>query len=144
MRTVTTVHDYPVSPDRLWALVTDYDALGTVMRGLMSFDGLPNRRARAGDAFDLRVRLFGILPARPYRIELVQFDDDAMILQSRETGMGVRQWAHRITVTPHQGGARLTDRIDIDAGWKTPIVAAFAHHLLRRRHKPRLRLLGLV
>ena len=51
-------------------------------------------------------------------------------------------WHHTLTVTRTPGGARLTDEIVIDAGWLTPMFAAWAKVLYRARHKPRLRLLG--
>jgi len=64
---VATVHDYAVTPERLWEVVTDYGALAKVMRGWARFRGLPEGRVEAGQTLDLSVSLFGVLPARPYR-----------------------------------------------------------------------------
>ncbi|KAJ04716.1 SRPBCC family protein [Sulfitobacter mediterraneus] len=143
MKTVEIEHDYAVPAERLWALVTDYDALAVVMAGIVSFDGLPEGRTRTGQSFDLMVSLFGKLPPQPYHMEVVLCDDDAMVLRSSEKGAGVKSWEHCLTVTPTAQGSRLTDRIEIDAGWMTPIFARWAKFLYRARHKPRLRILGL-
>ena len=38
---VTLTHTYAVSPERLWALVTDLSAFETITRGLVRMRGLP-------------------------------------------------------------------------------------------------------
>ena len=48
MKTVHLTHDYPVSPERLWALATDYGALARVMEGVVAFEGLPEGRVQEG------------------------------------------------------------------------------------------------
>ena len=142
MRTVVLTHDYPVPAGRLWALVTDYDALAEVMQGLASFEGLPSGRTQTGQILDVQVSLLGKLPPQPYRMEVLDCDDVAMVLRSDEKGAGVRSWRHTLRVTPTETGSRLTDRIEIDAGWKTPIFAAWARYMYGARHKPRLRMLS--
>lgn len=141
MRTVHLTHDYPVSPDRLWALATDYEALARVMEGVVAFDGLPEGRVREGQKIDVMVSLFGKLPAQPYHMEVVECDDSRMVLRSSETGVGVKAWRHTMRVTPTAEGSRLTDRIEIEAGVLTGLFALWARYLYGARHKPRLRLL---
>lgn len=143
MTTVEVTHHYDVPPRVLWEVVTDFGALAVVMRGLARFDGLPTGRCAAGQDFAVKVRLFGWLPPMDYRMAVEACDDEAMWLQSREQGSGARQWDHRIAVTDDgQGGAVLTDTIDLDAGWRTPVFALWARFLLKYRHRPRLRLLA--
>ncbi|WP_161635632.1 SRPBCC family protein [Actibacterium mucosum] len=144
MRTVTLTHDYPVPPATLWALVTDYGALAEVMRGLVHFDGLPQGRTETGQHLQVGVSLFGRLPRQPYEMTVLRSDDAAMVLQSSERGAGVKSWNHTLTVTPTQGGSRLTDVIEIDAGWLTFAFARWARFLYGARHKPRMRLLGVA
>lgn len=143
MKTIEIEHDYAVPADRLWALVTDYDALAEVMAGIVAFDGLPQGRTQTGQSFEVMVSLFGKLPQQPYQMEILACDDDAMVLRSSEKGAGVKSWRHCLTVTSTPKGCRLTDRIEIDAGWLTPVFALWAGFLYRARHKPRLRILGL-
>lgn len=143
MRTIGLTHDYAAAPDRLWALVTDYGALADVMQGLASFEGLPSGRTRTGQRFEVQVRLFGRLPPQPYVMEVLDCDDVKRVLRSAEHGMGVRTWRHTLSVTEVAGGSRLSDVIEIDAGWRTLVFAAWARFMYGARHRPRLRLLGL-
>lgn len=143
MKTIEIEHNYAVPPDQLWALVTNYDALAEVMAGIVAFEGLPEGRTHTGQSFDVMVSLFGKLPQQPYHMHVVLCDEDAMVLRSSERGAGVKSWEHCLTVTPTPDGSRLSDRIEIDAGWLTPVFALWAGFLYRARHKPRLRLLGL-
>lgn len=142
MKTVRLSHDYDASPARLWALATDFAALEEVMKGLIRFEGLPEGRTETGMKTDVMVSLFGKLPAQPYHMEVLECDDDAMILRSSEKGAGVKSWNHTLTVTPTGTGSRLTDHIEIDAGWLTPLFAAWARYLYSKRHAPRQRLLA--
>lgn len=141
MKTVHLTHDYPASPERVWALATDYDALAQVMEGVVTFEGLPGGRVREGQKIDVMVSLFGKLPKQPYHMEVLECDDSRMVLRSSEVGAGVREWRHTLNVTPTAEGSRLSDRIEIDAGWLTWAFALWARYLYRARHKPRLRLL---
>ena len=143
MQTIRLTHDYPAPPGRLWALVTDYGALADVMQGLASFEGLPSGRTRTGQRFEVMVRLFGKLPPQPYVMEVLQCDDAGRILRSAEHGMGVRTWRHTLRVTEVPGSSRLSEVIEIDAGWRTPVFAAWVRFMYGARHRPRLRLLGL-
>ncbi len=141
VKTITVQNDYPVCARRLWALATDCAALREVMAGLVSFEGLPDGRTRTGQRLEVKVSLFGRLPAQPYRIDVLECDDQAMILRSSEQGAGVKRWLHTMTVIETEAGSRLQDRIEIDAEILTPVFALWAGYLYRARHRPRLRLL---
>ena len=144
MRTVHVENEYDVPPEKLWAIVTDYDALAFVMKGMMSFEGLPKGRTHTGQKMTVMVSLFGKLPAQPYHMEVLECDDDAMILRSCEHGAGVKSWRHTLSVSKTATGCTLTDTIEIDAGALTFIFALWARFLYQKRHKPRLVLLGLA
>ena len=135
-------HDYASAPDKVWKLATDFTALAEVCKPLVTFSGLPEGRTHKGMTVHVKVRLLGILPPQPYAMEVVDQDDHHMWLLSSEKGAGVKSWHHRMQVEPHGSGARLTDRIEIDAGWMTPVFAWWARKLYAHRHRPRQRLLG--
>lgn len=140
-----TVHvegDYALTPAELWAQATDYGWLARVCEPLVAFEGLPPGRCHAGQKLDLKVRLFGWMPAQDYEIEIVEYDDAAMRMKSEERGSGVESWQHTITVTAVEAGSRLTDHVEIEAGWRTPAIAAWARFLYRHRHKRRRQLLA--
>lgn len=141
MKTVVVENEYSVSPAKLWALATDYDALTEIMKGIASFEGLPAGRTETGHKLNVMVSLFGKLPSQPYFMEILECDDDRMILRSLEKGAGVKTWQHTLSVTETELGSRLCDRIEIDAGFLTPIFALWAKYLYRARHKPRQKLL---
>ena len=47
----------------------------------------------------------------------------------------IERWNHLMSVEPDDGGTRYTDRIEIDAGIATPIIAAFARRFYAHRQK---------
>lgn len=141
-RRVTLRHVYDARPEQLWAIATDFDCLAEAMRGLVRFEGLPEGGLHQGQVIDVRVSLFGILPAQPYRMELLEYDPEQMCFLSDEKGMGVDRWRHRMLIKASGSGAELIDEIEIDAGWRTGVLAAWARYMYGRRHKPRLAMLA--
>ena len=141
MKIIRLQHSYNASPERVWAVVTDYNALARVMDGIVTFEGLPDGRTETGQKIDVLVSVFGKLPAQPYHMEVILCDDAAMVLQSSERGAGVKSWTHRLSVQNTPSGCILTDEIEIDAGVLTPVFVMWARYLYRARHKPRLELL---
>lgn len=82
------------------------------------------------------VFLFGVVPFSRHHLRIASIDDGDRILRSREHGGLVRQWNHDIEVEPiDDGRCRYTDRIDINAGFFTPVIVAYARsfYLLRQR-----------
>lgn len=144
MSTISLVHDYPVSADALWNLVIDYDALHEVMKGIITFDGLPSGRAQTGHQINVMVSLFGRLPKQPYYMEILECDDQRRVMRSSEKGAGVKSWLHTLSVETTPEGSRLAESINIHAGLLTPLFTAWAGYLYHARHKPRLRLLGVL
>lgn len=141
MRTVKLIHDYAAPARDVWQIAIDYDCLSEVMAGLVTFEGLPSGSVQAGQSMTVMVSLFGKLPAQPYHMEVVAFEDDEMRFQSSERGAGVKSWHHTLHVTPTETGCQLSDTIEIDAGWKTWMFALWARYLYAKRHAPRLRIL---
>jgi hypothetical protein len=141
MRTIRLTHTYAAPARDVWQIAIDYDCLSEVMDGLVTFEGLPSGCVQAGQSMTVMVSLFGKLPAQPYHMEVMAFDDDAMQFQSSELGAGVKSWNHSLHVTPTEMGCQLSDTIEIDAGWKTAFFALWARYLYAKRHAPRLRIL---
>jgi hypothetical protein len=134
-------HTYPVTPDRLFAMICDLDALDAVSRPMVLFDHLPSGLVRTGQVVDVAVSVFGVLPSRPYRFRVIKCDPKARILRFQEDGFGVNRLIHEAVVTPEGTNARLVDHIDIEAGWKTPVLRVWMWMLFRWRHYKRTRLL---
>jgi len=140
-RTLTFEHRYPVSADRLFDLVSDLDTLHAVTQPWIQFHHLPSGPVHTGQVVDVAISVLGLLPVRPYRMRVTQCDRAAWRMQTQEDGIGVHRLIHDLQVYPDGSEARLLDRIDIDAGWKTPLFAILAWGLYRWRHHVRLRLL---
>lgn len=142
MKTIELIHHYDAPARAVWEVAIDYDCLSEVMDGLVTFEGLPTGRVEAGQSITVMVSLFGRLPAQPYQMEVMEFDNDNMVLTSSERGAGVKSWQHTLRVSATQTGSQLCDKIEIDAGWATWIFARWARYIYRKRHAPRVRILA--
>lgn len=138
---VHVAHDYPVTAEALWALTKDADALVAMNAAMVKMEGVPPGPFHTGQDITCTVSLFGKLPPQPYRFVFDEVNDAERYFRSTEHGSGVKSWKHLARVEDTATGARLIDEIEIDAGWKTPLVVFWANRLYRARHKPRLRLL---
>jgi hypothetical protein len=141
---VTTVLDAPA--DRVWQAVTTPAAFRLVTRGLVRVVGLRRRATpwREGETVSGVLLLFGVVPISVHHLTFERIDAAAGELQSDEHGGMVRQWRHLIRVTPvDDRRCRYEDRIEIDAGALTPVVAAFARRFYAARQR-RWRELALV
>lgn len=143
MATVALSHDYAAPARAVWDLATDYAFLHRVSRPFVTFGGVPKTgHVAQGDRWQARVRLFGVLPEQDYEMHVTECDPVRMTFLSREKGAGAGRWDHRLTVSPTPGGSRLAERIEIEAGPATPLLAAWARFLYGRRHPARLRTLA--
>ena len=142
MQTIHLVHDYDASARDVWDVAIDYTYLAEVMEGRVTFTGLPKGKVCAGQSLTVMVSLFGKLPAQPYHMEVVEFDDEGMSFTSSERGAGVKSWHHSLRVQDTETGSQLIETIEIDAGWMTRVFAAWAKFLYRKRHEPRVRILN--
>ena len=142
MKTVRLSHIYDHPPQTVWGGATDLECLQEAMRGLITFKGLPSGAIHQGQILEVEVSMFGVLPYQPYRMELLEVDAEAHYVTSNEQGMGVEHWQHSLRILPHERGAELIDEIEIEAGWRTSVVCAWARFMYKRRHKPRLAMLA--
>lgn len=124
MKTVFLNHIYANSAEDVWRVTTDFGCLRQAVRGLLSFEGLSEGSLHEGQVLDVKVSMFGVLPAQPYRMELIAFDPKNLTFNLKEFGMGVKHWQHRLRIVPHANGAELIDEIEIEAGWRTGMITA--------------------
>ena len=110
----------------------------------MAYEDMPSEGPNKGQKVHMKTRLFGKLPPQDYFMEVIEYDPPRCIIRSREHGAGARRWDHTLTVEEIPGGARLNDVVEVEAGWKTPIYAAFYRYVYRKRDAPRRHALGLA
>lgn len=143
-RTVILRHDYATSAQEVWRVATDFACFAQAMKGVATFEGMPETgRLQKGQKLAVKVRLFGRLPPMDYHMEVVELDNEHHRFKSIEHGGNVRRWEHTLTVSETEDGACLTDHIVIDAGLATPMMTFWAKFVYKKRHAPRLRMLGL-
>lgn len=129
VRTVTRASRLEAPADAVFRAVRRPGTLVHVARPLVRFPDLEGRVEdwREGETTRTRVRLFGVVPFSLHRLTLERIDEQSCEMQSDEGGGLVRSWRHLITVTPEGSQAcRYVDEVSVDAGWLTPVVAAWA------------------
>ncbi|MEM7779680.1 MAG: hypothetical protein AAF697_04710 [Pseudomonadota bacterium] len=85
--------------------------------------------------------LFGVIPLgwQAIVISFAAEGEEPLVLRDQGYGPMLREWDHRIEVSPAGAGTLYTDRLRLDAGALTPIVAfgvaQFFKHRQRRLRK---------
>jgi len=130
----------------LWDQISRQQSLQFVASPLLKFDavepGAFDGEWEVGRDYQLQLYLLGLIPLGGHTIRLTRIDRDHNTIQSRESGLLVRVWNHTICfqeITP--GVVHYTDEIQIQAGWLTPFIWAFAHLFYRHRQRRWKRLL---
>ena len=129
----------PADPDVVWERIRTSRLLAHVTHPLIHFrpldpDGFP-AVWRKGD-YQASMRLFGVIPMGGQTIGIrypEPPDARTRVLHDQGYGTAARIWDHYILIAPEGGGTRYTDRVTVDAGWRTPFVAAFARAFYAHR-----------
>lgn len=88
-----------------------------------------------GKVFMFKFKLFGVIPFGIHTINVVRFNENNGIY-TNETNKYVPIWNHEIILkTIDKNYLQYTDKIEINAGWKTPFVYLWA--LLFYAHRQR-------
>jgi hypothetical protein len=91
---------------------------------------------REGETVVGWVFLFGFLPFSRHHLHIVRIDDSARSLSSQESGGLITIWNHDIEVEPIDAmSCHYRDRIEIEAGILTPVVALYARWFYRMRQR---------
>jgi len=138
MRTieVSTILDAPA--DVIWPATKTPHAFVYVARGMLRFPASERleRPWQVGDEVRGWIFLFGVVPFSKHRIVVDSIDEEARVLISNEGGGPIRTWRHElITTEVNARQCHYTDRIHIDAGLLTPLVAGFAKLFYRYRQR---------
>lgn len=128
-------------PERVWAEVQRPALLAHVARPLVAFEPVdpPAFPARWAERdYRVRVRLFGVVPLGEQVIGIERLPAEGEVRRLRDNGHSalVRRWDHLIAVAPAgPGRTRYTDRVEVEAGPLTPVVAAFARVFYAHRQR---------
>jgi len=100
-------------------------------------DGSSTDRLQKGGIYYTAMAVGGYFKFRKHQVEVRMICPAARIIESKETDGAMRLWRHRLHIKPMNGGAVWVDRIIIDAGIFTPILARYAKFIYKKRHKRR-------
>jgi len=93
-----------------------------------------------GSESSYRFRLFGMIPFGTHTIRIIRFSPDG--ISSREGNEHVPVWNHDITlVSLDDKRTQYTDRVEIQAGWKTLFIWLWANMFYAHRQRKWIRLL---
>tara|TARA_Y100000296_G_scaffold33499_1_gene38776 strand:+ start:955 stop:1422 length:468 start_codon:yes stop_codon:yes gene_type:complete len=125
---LTTLLDAP--PEEVWDRVQTSALLQHVAAPLIRFVPRGERFPRRWSPSEYRAWMFvfGIFPIGWQTIGIEYPVSPATTHVLRDNGHSplIRRWDHWIEIAPENGGTRYTDRVHIDAGILTPLVAGFA------------------
>ncbi|MEO1046447.1 MAG: hypothetical protein AAFX04_13485 [Pseudomonadota bacterium] len=81
--------------------------------------------------------LFGFVPVGWQAIRISFPEAEAGVHAIRDNGYGplIRRWDHRIEIRADGNGTHYTDRVIIEAGLLTPLIAGFAKVFYKHRQK---------
>lgn len=88
-------------------------------------------------AFPVRMKLFGLLPLGEQVIDISLPPTAPGRFALRDNGRSrlIRRWDHLITIEPVGSATRYTDRVEVEAGWRTPFVWLFARLFYAHRQR---------
>ncbi|KEO89405.1 hypothetical protein EH31_12220 [Erythrobacter longus] len=130
------------APDEAWTYVRTSALLDYIAAPLIRFVPRGGKRFppdwTVGEHRALML-LFGIIPIGWQAIVISFPEPDGEVRTLRDNGYGpmIKRWDHWIEIAPDTGGTatRYTDRVTVDAGFLTPLVAGFARVFYAHRQR---------
>jgi hypothetical protein len=129
---------YREDADALFRAALHFSEMTEAMAGMATYSGLPaSGTACEGDTIIVDVTFWGVFKQKGHRIFIERLDPEQRVIQSRESGSGIKRWDHSLSVQPDGALTVWRDVIIIDAGWRTQFMARFAALIYARRHPHR-------
>ena len=130
-------------PEIVWKEVQTARLLILIAWPLMRFEPVgdqPFTSFQAGGRYEVKLRLFGIIPFGKQWIVTSTHEPDAAtwpkVLRDDGYSALIDKWDHWITVSPGKGGGTdYLDEVEISAGPLTPIIWGFAQLFYRHRQR---------
>lgn len=139
--TVTLSTTLECTPDAAWERIHTSALLTHVAAPLIRFvpkGDTPFPVIWAPGEYRAWMWLFGLIPIGWQAVVISEPPPDGATRFIRDNGYGplIRRWDHWIAIAPGEGGTtRYVDRVDIDAGVLTPLIAAFARMFYTHRQR---------
>ena len=141
MKTVCKTSVFPASRDIVFSKLQELKTLQYIAAPYATFTPTDSNNPvwTVGSTTSYRFRLFGIIPFGTHVIHIERFDRDMVI--SKEQNEHVPVWNHTIYLKEKGNQTEYTDKVDIDAGWKTPFIYLWAKAFYAHRQKKWIKLL---
>ena len=133
---------FPASREVVFEKLQKLETLQTIAKPYATFKPVGTAKPvwTVGSTSDYRFRLFGVIPFGTHTIHIVRFDPEGV--SSREGNEHVPVWNHDITLRPlDDHHTAYTDRVKIQAGWKTVFVWMWAEAFYGHRQRKWIKLL---
>ncbi|MCR5094814.1 MAG: L-2-amino-thiazoline-4-carboxylic acid hydrolase [Lachnospiraceae bacterium] len=144
MRTVRKTSIFPASKKTVFTRLLKLRTLQYIAYPYATFtplNGTDSMAWEAGSTSRFKFRLFGIIPFGTHTIHVMRFGMDEGIY-THEGNEYVPVWDHEIILEELPGNkCRYTDKVDIDAGWKTIFIWMWANCFYAHRQRKWIKLL---
>ena len=133
---------FPAGRDFVFQKLQQLETLQIIAKPYATFEPIGETvfTWEVGSTSAYRFRLFGVIPFGTHTIHIVRFDLDGV--SSREGNGHVPVWNHDITLKAVDAKhTRYTDRVEIQAGWKTVFIWLWANAFYAHRQRKWIRLL---
>lgn len=124
---------------RIWEKLQRLTTLQYIAAPYAAFapeDKCANPVWKSGETYRFRLKLFGVIPLGVHTIQVLTLDRNKFEIITSEGNPFVPVWNHTIELKKiDERRTRYTDEIEIDAGWKTPIVCLWAKMFYAHRQK---------
>ncbi|MCR4860017.1 MAG: hypothetical protein K5910_05075 [Bacteroidales bacterium] len=143
--TIIRKSTFPAGTEEIWTRLQSLDSLQRVAAPFATFKPLGDRQDiqwKEGCSFALHLRIFGMIPLGIHTIRIVSLDQEILEIRSEESNPHVPVWNHLITLGHIDGrNTEYTDKVDIEAGWKTPLIYLWARSFYAHRQRKWIRIL---
>ena len=132
----------PSPKEKIFQKLQQLDTLQYIAKPYASFEPIGQVQPiwTAGSTSSYRFRLGGLIPFGIHTIHIERFDPDGV--SSRESNEHVPVWNHNISLNALDGShTEYTDRVEIQAGWKTLFIWLWANAFYTHRQRKWIRLL---
>ena len=133
---------FPASREVIFQKLQRLETLQYIAKPYASFEPVGKIQPiwSAGSTSSYRFRLFGLIPFGTHTIRIIRFDPDG--ISSREGNEHVPVWNHDIRLVKlDDGHTEYTDRVEIQAGWKTVFIRLWANAFYAHRQRKWIKML---
>ena len=133
---------FPAGRDAVFQKLQQLETLQYIAEPYAAFEPVDQavQTWTVGSTSSYRFRLFGVIPFGTHTIHIERFDPEC--ISSREKNDHVPVWNHDIMLEQADANhTRYTDRVEIQAGWKTVFIWLWANAFYAHRQRKWIKLL---